>query len=224
MQLGAVTRETDAVRRAVDKRRMWLAGYGAASVAAVTSAGVVLRDAVPPADAWVLDHLYAAPGTTTAAVATVLSGIGTLLCLVVLVCGAAAVWWRRRGRAGGFLMRTLALGLLCGSVLLLQDLILRPGPPQQPQAGTYPSGHATVVTAAAFTAFVLCGWLGRTWRLATLITGGTAVLLVSASRVVLAEHWLIDVAAAVVATTGAGLLAAAVLRLGPARVMAEAEV
>jgi hypothetical protein len=33
---------------------------------------------------------------------------------------------------------------------------------------------------------------------------------------VLAEHWLVDVVAGVVATAGVGLLAAATLRIGPA--------
>lgn len=217
---GAITpdtaRVTDGVANRASARQIWLAGSGAACVAAVVVAGLLLRDVVPPADTWVLDHLYATPGSAGAAFATAASGVGTVLCLVAVGCGAAAVWWRDRGRAGGFLLRALALGLLCGSVLLLQELVMRPGPPQQPQTGTYPSGHATVVTAAAVTTLVLYGRLGRGWRAAALTAGLASVLLVSASRVILAEHWLIDVAAAIVATAGAGLLAATVLRLSPA--------
>jgi undecaprenyl-diphosphatase len=67
-----------------------------------------------------------------------------------------------------------------------------------------------------FVAVVLCAPLGRAWFRAAVATGCAAALLVCASRVVLAEHWLVDVVAGVVATVGVGLVAAAALRIGPA--------
>jgi undecaprenyl-diphosphatase len=105
---------------------------------------------------------------------------------------------------------------LAASVLLLQGLFLRPGPPQQPQVGTYPSGHVAVVTAIVFAAVLLYSELGRGWYRATLAGALTAVALVAGSRVMLAEHWLLDTAGAVAGALGAGLLVAAALRLGPA--------
>ncbi|GIJ66877.1 hypothetical protein Voc01_017940 [Virgisporangium ochraceum] len=183
-------------------------------LAAVVVAGVLLRDVVPPADAWLVAHASAAPGTRPAAVAAAVSGAGTLLCLVALVAGAVAVL-RRRGR-GARVGRVVATVPLAASVLLLQGLFLRPGPPQQPQLGTYPSGHVAVVTAVGFAAVLLYGQLGRAWHRAALAGALTAVTLVAASRIVLAEHWLVDAAGAAVGALGVGLLAAAVLRLGPA--------
>ena len=49
--------------------------------------------------------------------------------------------------------------------------------------------------------------------LTALIGAFAVVALVAASRIVLAEHWLIDAAAAVAGAIGVGLLGAAALRL-----------
>jgi membrane-associated phospholipid phosphatase len=179
-------------------------------LAAVIAAGVLLRSVALPLDVWIVDNLYLAPGTAGAGVATAISAVGTLACMAALLAGAVMVW-RRRG--AGLVLRASLMGVLCGSVMALQPLILRPGPPLQPQAGTYPSGHATVVTAIVFTAIVLYGSLGRGWRSVAVVAGGFAVVLVSASRVVLAEHWLVDVVAAAVATVGVGLVAMTALRV-----------
>jgi membrane-associated phospholipid phosphatase len=202
----------------MDVRRAWLALGGLTCLATVTVAGISLREVTPPADKWVLDHLYAAPGTAVMRIATITSGAGTLLLLGILVASAIAVWRRQRAEAPGLLLRTLLLLAMCGSVLALQDVIGRAGPPQQPEPGTYPSGHATVATAALFAATVLSTRLGRPWRSRVVVAGGAALLLVCASRMVLAEHWLVDVAAGIIATAGVGMLAATLLRLGPVQV------
>jgi membrane-associated phospholipid phosphatase len=194
-------------------RRLTLALAGLVGVEAVVLVGLLLRGVTPPADAWIVHHLYAPAGSPVAAVATAVSGVGTLLGLAALLVGAVLVWWRGRARSTGLLLRVLAVAVTSGSVLLLQNLILRPGPPQQPQLGTYPSGHATVLTAIVVAAVLLYGTLGKAWRRGALIGGGAAIVLVSASRMVLAEHWLIDIVAAIVATTCVGLVAAAALRL-----------
>lgn len=181
---------------------------GAAGLAVVTAAGFALRDVVPPADAWIVENWYAAPDSAAGRVATAVSGAGTLLCLGLLIA-AVAVAVRQGGGITVF-TRAAAVAGAGVAVLGLQRLILRPGPPLQPEAGTYPSGHATVATAAVATALVLVA-ARASWRRWVLIAGGASVLLVSASRVVLAEHWLVDVTAGIIATAGAALLAIALL-------------
>lgn len=177
-------------------------------------AGVVLRDVTPPADAWLAANASNARGGVLAAVATAVSGVGTLLCLAALAAGAATVAVRRRGDRGARrVARVLVTVPLAASILLSQGLFLRPGPPQQPQAGTYPSGHVAVVTAIAFAAVLLYRELGRKWHRAAVAGAVTAVVLVAASRIVLAEHWLLDGAGAIVGALGIGLLTAAALRL-----------
>ena len=92
------------------------------------------------------------------------SGAGTVLCLVALVAGAIAAARRRGARHVG---RVLIVVPVAASVLLSQNLFLRPGPPQQPQVGSYPSGHVAVVTALAFGAVLLFREPGRGRRQAS---------------------------------------------------------
>lgn len=197
-----------------DRRPVLLTG--ATALAAVSLAGVLLGDDVPPLDAWLLAHLYAEPGAPVAAVATIVSGVGTLAALALLLVATGRLLWRDRRRAAGPLARHLLLLLGSAGALLLQVVFQRPGPPVTAADWTYPSGHA-VVTAAALTAVLLAWPLGPGWRRPVLTVAVGAVLLVSASRVLLGEHYLIDVVAAVTATAGVGLLLATMLRLWPAR-------
>ncbi|MFC9688933.1 phosphatase PAP2 family protein [Kribbella sp. NPDC056951] len=177
---------------------------GAGSLVAVVAAGYLLRTTIPPADHWLVTHAYAAPGSTPAAVATTVSGIGTLIAVVALLV-VAALTWRRRGTREGLL--PLAVVPVCLSLLALQGLLNREGPPQQPEAGTYPSGHVTVVTTAVAVTLLI----GTTWRRRIAALGSTAILLVSASRIALAEHWLLDVAGGIAGVAGVALLSYAVL-------------
>lgn len=181
----------------------------------MTVAGFSLRDAVLPLDAWIVDHMYAPPESVMATLATAVSGGGTLLCLVALIAGVAGVARRYGTRARGFLLRMLPIAPVGATVLLLQEVIARPGPPQQPQTGTYPSGHVAIVTAVAFAAVIVCGALGQAWRRAVLPCAAVVVAMVAVSRMVLAEHWLLDVLAAAVAATGAALVALVLLRVQP---------
>ncbi|MEE6263062.1 phosphatase PAP2 family protein [Plantactinospora sonchi] len=199
----------------VDRRAALLTG--AAALATVSLVGVLLGDDVPPLDAWLLHHLYAGPGAATAAVATAISGAGTLAALALLLVVTGRLLWRERRRAVGSIARHLVLLAGSATTLLLQVVFQRPGPPVAAADWTYPSGHAVVVTAAALTAVLLAWPLSTRWRRPVLTIGVGAVLLVSASRVLLGEHYLIDVVAAVTATAGVGLLLATVLRLWPAR-------
>ena len=194
------------------KRGGTLAQAGVAGVVVVAVFGVVLRDRVPPLDAWMLREWYAEPGTGAARLATAASGVATLMSLVVLVAAAAAQW-RSGASAGRVRCRYLALLGACCATLLSQAAFRRPGPPVVAQDWTYPSGHAVIVTSLAFTGVMLSWHLRSRWRVAITVAAVSAVLLASASRMLLGEHYLIDVVAAMVATTGVGLMAAAALRL-----------
>jgi membrane-associated phospholipid phosphatase len=93
------------------------------------------------------------------------------------------------------------------AVIGLQTVFQRSGPPVKADDWTYPSGHAVFVVAFALTAVLI----SRSAKVLALISG--LVVLVSASRLVLGEHYLVDVVAGIAATTGIGLLAAAALRI-----------
>lgn len=68
--------------------------------------GLLLRDVIPPADAWIVRHWYAAPGSPAANIATSASGIGTLLALAAVIAGATALLVRgQRGRRLGLAAR-----------------------------------------------------------------------------------------------------------------------
>lgn len=196
--------------------RIKTACLGAGLLALMLLAGVLLRDVVPPADRWLVDHVTGAPGSAPADIATAISGAGTMLFMAALAVGAVAVAVvvRRRGdRAAGRVAAILATVPVTASILLLQGLFLRSGPPRQPQLGTYPSGHVAVVAALGFAAVLLYRELGRTWHRIALAGAIAAVALVSASRIVLAEHWLLDTAGSVAGVLGIGLLMVAALRL-----------
>ncbi|MFC6016050.1 phosphatase PAP2 family protein [Plantactinospora solaniradicis] len=196
-------------------RRRSVIVAGMAAVAAVMVAGGLIRDRVPPLDAWILTNLYAPADGDLAGLATVASGAGTLAALAMLLIALGQLVLRGRRRAVGYATRHLVLLVGCLTPMLLQAVFQRPGPPVAATDWTYPSGHAVVVTAAALTTVLVSRPLTRGWRVPMATTAVTAVLLVSASRVLLGEHYLVDVVAAVVVTVGVGLLLAAALRLWP---------
>jgi membrane-associated phospholipid phosphatase len=175
--------------------------------------GAVLGDRVPPLDSWIVGHFSAGPETASATIATAISGVGTLLGLAVLLAAAACLLWRPEARS--VLPRCGVLLVTCLATVALQPAFRRPGPPLTSQDWTYPSGHVTVFTALVVTAFVISLYLTRGWRVAVLASGATMLVVVSASRMTLGEHYLVDVVAAMVATIGAGLLATAAMGLPP---------
>ncbi|MFG1793667.1 phosphatase PAP2 family protein [Nocardia sp. NPDC049149] len=190
-----------------------MAAVGGSFLALVMLAGVLLRDRVPPLDSWIVDHLYSAPGTARATLATTISGAGSVFGLVVLLSVVGGIWWRLRGAATGLLLRSGALLATCSSTVVLQTVFQRPGPAVTDQDWTYPSGHIVLLAALGGTAVLLSRSLSATWRNA--VAGSLIVMigLVAASRMTLGEHWLIDVVAALVVTVGSGLVAAIALRL-----------
>jgi membrane-associated phospholipid phosphatase len=189
---------------------------GGAAVAAVLLAGGLLGDRVPPLDAWILANLSAVPGGDLAGLATAVSGVGTLVVLAVLLTAFGQTLLRERRGAVGSAARHLVLLVGCATPILLQGVFQRPGPPLVATDWTYPSGHAVVVTAAALSTVVLSRTLSRRWRIPLVSTAVGAVLVVSASRVLLGEHYLVDAVAAMAVTVGVGLLVATALRLWPA--------
>jgi membrane-associated phospholipid phosphatase len=191
------------------------AAAGGLCLAAMGIAGVALGERVPPLDSWIAGHLYFRPESTPAMIATVISGIGTLLVLALLLATASSLLWRRRAQGARLLPRHGALLAACLATVALQAAFQRPGPPVTSQDWTYPSGHVTVLCALAFTAFVISMELAATWRVIVLAGSATTLVAVSASRITLGEHYLVDVVAALFATIGAGLLTLAALNLRP---------
>ncbi|WP_158581669.1 phosphatase PAP2 family protein [Actinomadura spongiicola] len=178
-------------------------------------AGLALGDRVPPLDSWILGHLYSRPETTPATIATLVSGVGSLLVLALLLAAASTLLWRRRAQGVRLLPRHGVLLAACLATVALQAAFQRSGPPVTAQDWTYPSGHVTILGALAFTALMVSMELTARWRTTVLAVGVTTLVAVSASRVTLGEHYLIDVVGAVLATVGVGLLAAAALNLRP---------
>ena len=188
---------------------------GGLLIAVVAVAAFVMGDRVPPLDTWIAGNLYSRPETAPAVAATVISGVATLLGFALLLAAAVSLLWRYRGRGAKLLARCGLLLVLCLVTLALQGVFRRSGPPVTAQDWTYPSGHVTVLTALAFTTFAISAYLAPAWRTAVLIAGTTMLVAVSASRVTLGEHYLVDTVAALLATLGVGLLATVVLGLPP---------
>jgi undecaprenyl-diphosphatase len=201
--------------RTLRTQRIRTAALGGAGLAAVVIAALALGDRVPPFDTWIVDHLYAAPGTAAAAAADAVSGIATVFGLGLMVVAVVALLRRRGTPRGSVLIKAAAVLVLCLAVVGLQALFQRSGPPVTTQDWTYPSGHVTVLTALAFTAFVISGQVGPRLRTAVTVSGILALILVAAGRVTSGEHYLLDVVAAFTAVVGVGLLAAVAFRLHP---------
>jgi membrane-associated phospholipid phosphatase len=177
-------------------------------VAAVALAGLLLGNRVPPVDRWLLSSVYTPLGDPISAIATAVSGVGTLIAVVAFLVSLGFVW--RRTHSVGVVLRHLAVLAAGMSVILAQLVFQRSGPPVTDQDWTYPSGHAVFLTAIAFTVVVAAP---MRWRRVVAMGAATAVALVAASRLVLGEHYLVDVVAAVLATVGVGVLAATAMRL-----------
>ncbi|WP_163507409.1 phosphatase PAP2 family protein [Fodinicola acaciae] len=186
----------------------WKLLAGLACVAVAGVAGWLLQDVVPPVDLWIATRLY----DPSPAIYPAIGGLGTLVALG-LVLLLLAVVWRRHGLRPGALLRYAALLACCLATALLQVVFQRPGPPQHEPDWTYPSGHVVVITALAVTAVAIASSVSVRWAGIATAVGVIAILLVSVSRVVVAQHWLVDVVAAALATVGVGVVAATVMRL-----------
>lgn len=128
---------------------------------------------------------------------------GGVLWLLLVLAALFAFWFRRR--VGWRVAMVPVLALVSGSVVseVLKRLFDRPRPPLGLRAAAaagraFPSGHATNA-AAFFTAIaivLLVSVVRAPLRRAVLVgVAAIAVLLVGATRVVLAVHWPSDVLA-----------------------------
>jgi undecaprenyl-diphosphatase len=185
--------------------------YGALGAAALVAAvvlGVLVRDRVPGIDSWALRELRAEPDTVPSRLATVISGSFTLVSLAILI--RTAVHARRDAQP---LLRYVAVLALCLATLESQAAFQRPGPTADLD-WTYPSGHTTMVAALGVTSVLLA----TQRRGQVLALQATALVLTAASRVVLGEHYVTDVAGAALGVLGVGLIAATALSRAAPRV------
>jgi membrane-associated phospholipid phosphatase len=113
------------------------------------------------------------------------------------------------------LLKLLALLVVCR----VTDSVFKPiFDRQRPRVypdWSYPSGHVTSVASTGLVAVVLCVWLAPRLVRGVAAAAGAATVVSAACRIVLGVHWLTDTVGAVLAVTGAGLVAAAVLGLLP---------
>jgi undecaprenyl-diphosphatase len=170
--------------------------------------GALVRERWSPLDTWaVRDALL--PGGPLIGAAEAIAGAAVLVSGAGLVLTTAAAL--RQPAVRKLLWRHAVLLTACAAVATTQVLFQRPGPPGAGQDWTYPSGHATVVTAVAVTAIVLCHRAAPRWVLPVLVVEALAVVVTTASRVVLGEHFPTDVLGAVAGVVGVGLVVTALV-------------
>lgn len=188
---------------------------GGTALIVMITAGLLLRgSAMPPLDLRLTDLLYAPPGTPAAHLAQLGSAVPALVILagLVIICVRAARTDRPTFRRA--VPRCLAVLAACPILLVLQEIIARPGPVQQPNS-TYPSGHAIVLGGlVAITALMVAHFPSALGR-AVLLIDAVAVIIVSGSRIVLAEHYLSDLIGGLLGVTGIALLLGGALGLIP---------
>lgn len=143
---------------------------------------------------------------------------------VITYLGEAGAFWlavalflligKRTRRIGLFMWLAIALGFLCGE-LVVKNIVCRPRPFQDfpgyvsllippPSGWSFPSGHSCASFAAAS---VIC-FYSKKWGVPALILAG----LIAFSRVFLFVHWPTDVLAGVAFGLAAALLTLLVIR------------
>jgi len=129
-----------------------------------------------------------------------------------LVLLLAVLLWRSAGRRPALMLAGTAVAANLASSLL-KNIFDRPRPDLIPHldhvsSWSYPSGHATSVTAIAL-AFAL---LAPPWRRAAAGCAAVAILLTALSRVMLGVHWPSDVLGGAMLGAAFALAAAAIDR------------
>lgn len=176
---------------------------------AFVALGILVRETTPLLDTWAFRLLTLESGSAAHGIALLVSTLAVLAGIVTLVVVVFRVTWRQP-RWGVRMAGSAVILLGCGSLVLLQQVFQRPGPPGQPESFSYPSGHATVACAAAATAIVLSVLYARAALRAIVAVESAAVVLTMAARVALAEHYLTDVIGAVTGVATVALLIAVV--------------
>lgn len=190
-----------------NNRRLLTIGAGLLVATAVL--GILIQNRLSPLDRWALRDAHVEPGSILGQVATALSGGAVLVCVATLVTVVVAVW-----RQASIAKYALVL-VACAAVALTQQVFQCPGPPVVAADWTYPSGHASVAAALAFTAIAIAVvYLPARRNLVTAVVS-VAVVLTLISRVALGEHYVTDVIGALAGVTGVGLVLVAVLSPRP---------
>ncbi len=192
---------------APDVRTRLLVG-GAAGIAAMAVLGAVVRERWSPLDTWAVGEARLLGGPLIGA-AEAIAGAAVLVSGAGLVLTTAAAL--RQPAVRRLLWRYAVLLAACAAVAATQVLFQRSGPPGAGQDWTYPSGHATAVTAVAVTAIVLCLRVAPRWVRPVLVGEALAVVVTTASRVALGEHFPTDVLGAVAGVVGVGLVVTALV-------------
>jgi membrane-associated phospholipid phosphatase len=196
------------------------AGAGTGLLVASVLLGLLVRQQPVPLDAAIADgprDQWRSPVGRVAAVITDVFGPVIPVLLGVLLLVAAVRRWRAgdRERAGLLLRVTLVLGLCRLTSVVFKPVFGRDRPREY--AGlSYPSGHVVSVASAVFALFLLCRWLMPWLQRQVVVAAVVATLISAILRMYLGVHWFTDTVGAVLAATGVGLLASALVGLLPA--------
>lgn len=140
-------------------------------------------------------------------VSTVSLALSPAIGVAIIIVWTCALVLRDRRLAALSTFVTLCAGW--GAAQVLKHLIDRPRPPYEVADGpSYPSGHTALAVAVVFAAVFLARKTDR--RDAALTLGTLLVALVMFSRVILGAHYLTDTVGAVLASSGAIVLAAGI--------------
>lgn len=170
------------------------------------------------ADIALSDELHSVWRGTAGTAAEIVSAILGPVLPILAAAGLAAAAFHYRGRdtaRAALLVRVLVVLAACRLTSFLAKPLFERDRPREYPDFAYPSGHVTSVAATGFAAVLLAAWLAPRLTPAAVTASTCAVVVCSASRVVLDVHWLTDTIGAAAGVTGVGLLAAALMQLVP---------
>lgn len=175
--------------------------------------GLLLADRVPAVDQWGLDTMRVASDGPMEPIIHALSDGLWIAAMAGCIASLGWLLWRGRRRALGPALGSVAVFLvLAPSSELLKDLFGRPHP-VEPLEYSFPSTHVTMVTVSVVIAAAIGARLAPQWRRFTVAVAFAAILVTAATRVLLGEHHLTDVAVTAAGYAGLGLLGVTLARL-----------
>lgn len=161
----------------------------------VLQVNLIEAGSMPAGDTWGRDLANEAQTSLLTGIAKVVTFFGKswVVALAVLATSVLLLLWRRGLEAGA-----LVAGFITAEVaqLVLKEAVER----SRPEGGlaaadgfSYPSGHATLSVAYLAIAVVLARAAPLTMRVALIVSGLVATIVVGLSRAYLQVHWLSDV-------------------------------
>lgn len=137
--------------------------------------------------------------------------------LVTSILAGAALCWRRQYRLG---VHLILVGIVAaGAIEVVKKLAFSPRPGGLAwvnPSSSFPSGHTTMTVAVlGFLAFVTVQIAGNSWRRLVYTLTAILILLISASRLILGQHWMTDVIGSWLIGLGILLLATIAYRRTP---------